>query len=147
MTPTAFSCRPQRERRSRRENLRHFVVREVSVRQDCSYFLLSWRTPRDCRLTGHCPLTTRGRPQTWRSLFFAPWTFTRELCATERLQGTDRQLVIHVGQAFVCLILGREQGVLHRPGDLQRRVIPEDSPFISRRIDVRALIEKTRNVA
>jgi hypothetical protein len=32
---------------------------------------------RHCRLRRHGPLTTRGRPQAWRSLFFAPCTSLR----------------------------------------------------------------------
>ncbi len=32
----------------------------------------------------HCPLTTRGRPQTWRSLSFAPWTSLRDCAISPR---------------------------------------------------------------
>ena len=35
---------------------------------------------------GHGPLTSRGRPQTWRSLFFAPWTSAVSTSVTRFIQ-------------------------------------------------------------
>ena len=35
---------------------------------------LVMRPPKNCHLTGHGPLTTRGRSQTWRHLSVTPWT-------------------------------------------------------------------------